>query len=425
MFKFFFTVISLIIFLSHGQVHARKGYGNYEQEWDYVTVRPNAQMFWWLHYVNPLNSSTNGNFSVYEKPLLIWLQGGPGASSTGYGNFEELGPIDLDGNQRNHTWINDYNVLFIDNPIGSGFSHAESFSAYAKTNLEIAEDLLECIRNFYYKLPEFIDVPTYITAESYGGKMAAEFALLWFKEQKEKKIESNLKGVALGDSWISPIDSVISWAPFLLNTGMIDIRGYDLIQKSIEATKLAVEQERWQEATNLWGRTENVIMEIVNNIDFYNILEKKKPNDYFDIRDELLDKLMNSDVKEALGLNVTWGEQSSRVFSILSGDFMKPAVHIVERLLNETNLEIFVFTGQLDLIVATPGTLAWVEALKWHGKKKWETSERKTVVVDNIIEGYVKEYSNFKMYWINRSGHMVPADNPSAMKQILKHLTKG
>lgn len=188
---------------------------------------------------------------------------------------------------------------------------------------------------------------------------------------------------------------------------MIDIRGYDLIQKSIEATKLAVEKERWQEATNLWGRTENVIMETVNNIDFYNILEKKKPNDYFDVRDELLDNLMNSDVKKALGLNVTWGEQSSRVFSTLSGDFMKPAVHIVERLLNETNLEIFVFSGQLDLIVATPGTLAWVEKLKWHGKTKWESSERKTVVVDNIIEGYVKEYSNFKMYWINRSGHMV------------------
>lgn len=36
--------------------------------------------------------------------------------------------------------------------------------------------------------------------------------------QKAGTIKSNLKGIALGDSWISPIDSVMTWAPFLLNT---------------------------------------------------------------------------------------------------------------------------------------------------------------------------------------------------------------
>lgn len=161
-------------------MEGKKGYGgDGEQEWGYVTVREGSQMFWWLHYVNP--QSNKGNYSVFEKPLLIWLQGGPGASSTGYGNFEELGPVDLDGNIRNYTWINDYNVLFIDNPIGSGFSYAESFSAYAKTNRQIADDLIECMRGFFNEFPDFIEVPTYITAESYGGKMAAEFALIWFK----------------------------------------------------------------------------------------------------------------------------------------------------------------------------------------------------------------------------------------------------
>jgi len=36
--------------------------------------------------------------------------------------------------------------------------------------------------------------------------------------QKNGTIKSNLKGVALGDAWISPIDSVMTWAPFLLST---------------------------------------------------------------------------------------------------------------------------------------------------------------------------------------------------------------
>lgn len=77
--------------------------------------------------------------------------------------------------------VNDYNVIFIDNPVGSGFSYAERISGYPKTNAAIASDLLACIKGFLRSYPEFTTVPTYITAESYGGKMAAEFAYVWYQ----------------------------------------------------------------------------------------------------------------------------------------------------------------------------------------------------------------------------------------------------
>lgn len=77
--------------------------------------------------------------------------------------------------------MKDYNVLFIDNPVGTGFSYADNTSAFATTNAQIAADLLEVMRDFYKKLPEFRKVPVYITSESYGGKMAAEFAYVWYK----------------------------------------------------------------------------------------------------------------------------------------------------------------------------------------------------------------------------------------------------
>uniref|UniRef100_A0A8C7EQF0 Serine carboxypeptidase 1 n=1 Tax=Neovison vison TaxID=452646 RepID=A0A8C7EQF0_NEOVI len=58
-----------------------------KEVWNYVTVRKDAYMFWWLYYAtNPCK-----NFS--ELPLVMWLQGGPGGSSTGFGNFEEIGPF--------------------------------------------------------------------------------------------------------------------------------------------------------------------------------------------------------------------------------------------------------------------------------------------------------------------------------------------
>lgn len=128
-------------------------------------------MFWWLY------ETTAKVSNITEKPLVIWLQGGPGASSSGYGNFEEIGPLDVDLNPRNHTWVKDVNLLFIDNPVGTGFSYTESNKALTKTNKQIAEDLLTCILGFYKKHPQFRHVPLYVASESYGGKMAVDFAI--------------------------------------------------------------------------------------------------------------------------------------------------------------------------------------------------------------------------------------------------------
>ena len=53
------------------------------------------------------------------------------------------------------------------------------------------------------------------------------------------------------------------------------------------------------------------------------------------------------------------------------------------------------------------GTVVWVENLKWRNSTEWRAAPREPLVVDNIIEGYVKQYRNLKMFWINRAGHMV------------------
>lgn len=167
-------------------------------------------MFWWLHYTLAVD------VNHAERPLVIWLQGGPGASSTGYGNFEELGPFDLDVVRRDFTWINDLNVLFIDNPVGTGYSYVDDSKYLTTDNRQIALDLVAMLKGFYERLPEFKDTPLHIMSESYGGKMAAEFALMLHREIEAGTIECNLISTGLIDSWMSPIDFVMAWSPFLL-----------------------------------------------------------------------------------------------------------------------------------------------------------------------------------------------------------------
>ncbi|XP_011299445.1 retinoid-inducible serine carboxypeptidase isoform X2 [Fopius arisanus] len=403
----------------------KKGFGPGEQEWGYVTVRPGAHMFWWLYYVTPesYKLDVNGNASVYDKPLIIWLQGGPGSSSTAIGNFEEIGPIDVEGNLRNVTWVRDCNVLFVDNPVGAGFSYVDDINLFAKNNLEIATDLVECMMGFLTEFPGFKDVDIYIFSQSYGGKMASEFALEWYKAQKAGNIQSNLKGVGLGNSWISPIDSMRSWAPFLFSVGAVDTRGKEAIEILVRDTERATNEGSWKRAMNLYWDTANLVSNLTSSMDFYNILEKVRVDGSSE-EPTPLDRLMQTQVSAALHVNVTWGNQSDHVLNHLENDFMRNVTHIVKKLIDDTDLKIFVFSGQLDFIVATLGTVSWVEKLQ-ENDDEWKNSPRKPLIVNNVVEGYQKKSKNFEMYWINRAGHSVPADNPIAAREMLIHMIKG
>ncbi|KAH0558862.1 hypothetical protein KQX54_000613 [Cotesia glomerata] len=82
-------------------------------------------------------------------------------------------------------------------------------SAYAQNNAQIARDLLECIKRFLQKIQAFKNIPTYTFGESYGAKMGAEQAAVWYK-LKNVVMFKMLKGILLGSPWISPIDTVLS-----------------------------------------------------------------------------------------------------------------------------------------------------------------------------------------------------------------------
>ena len=121
------TVITLMLMCTRSFPSTAESYFQEipTETWGYVEVRENAHMFWWLYGAQTSNSSERVN-----KPLIMWLQGGPGGSSTGFGNFEELGPLTVELKPRNTTWIQAANVLFVDNPVGSGFSYVTQPSAY-------------------------------------------------------------------------------------------------------------------------------------------------------------------------------------------------------------------------------------------------------------------------------------------------------
>ncbi|KAG7306425.1 hypothetical protein JYU34_009058 [Plutella xylostella] len=392
-------------------------FGPNKQSFGYVDVREGAHMFYWLFY-------TTAAAAAAERPLVVWLQGGPGGSSTEYGNFALIGPLDMRLQPRNYTWVNDFNVLFLDNPVGTGFSYVDDLSYLTTDNQQIGDDFVAFMRGFYLKHPEFESVPLYIYGQSYGGKMAVDMALKMKEAEAAGTIKSNLRGIGMGNAWIHPIDLTNAWAPLLLATGLVDQAGHDLIMEEAKKTEQLYKEGKFKESTAQWSETQFVLRSSTGPLDIYNILTKEPR---FGIGNGETDpeELMNTQVKPALGIpdHVVFGSQAGDVFEYLETDYMNPVTDGIERLLNETDIIVTKYNGNMDQICGTAGQMLWVERLQWPGAAQFQAAPREPVWVNDRLEGYVQSHGNFRFFYMNVAGHSVPKDSPEGMTAILRDMT--
>ncbi|WOK93992.1 hypothetical protein Cni_G02693 [Canna indica] len=131
----------------------------------YVRINEDKSMFYWFYKAVKAPS---------KKPLLLWLNGGPGCSTIAKGALQELGPFLVTNDGSNlvfnpYTWSNVANLLFLESPVGVGFSYSNKSSDLENQNDEIiAKDTYTFLINWFIKFPEFKSHEFYIAGESYA-----------------------------------------------------------------------------------------------------------------------------------------------------------------------------------------------------------------------------------------------------------------
>ena len=109
-----------------------------------------------------------------EKPLVIWLNGGPGCSSLD-GWAMENGPMFLNKNGtytiNEYSWNKAANMLYIESPGEVGYSYITSgHEDDIKVDDDIvAKDNFNALLSFCVKFPEYKNRDLYISGESYAG----------------------------------------------------------------------------------------------------------------------------------------------------------------------------------------------------------------------------------------------------------------
>ena len=158
---------------------------------------------------------------------MIWLQGGPGSSSL-YGLFEVNGPIsavfetDSSGPTRGklnpHSWHRVASVIYVDSPVGAGFSFHEAEDP-PSTQSEVADDLYEFLLQFFALFPAYRQNDFYAFGESYAGKWVPTICKRIHDMNQISENRINLVGLGIGNGWTAPEDQAV-YAEFLYQASM-------------------------------------------------------------------------------------------------------------------------------------------------------------------------------------------------------------
>ncbi|KAK6916310.1 Peptidase S10, serine carboxypeptidase [Dillenia turbinata] len=144
-------------------------------------------------------------------PLLLWLTGGPGCSALS-GLIYETGPLTFDftasatrGKKPKlklnpYSWTKVASIIFVDEPVGTGFSYATNSQGYNISSTLAAEELYTFIRKWLINHPQFINNPLYVAGDSYSGLIIPQVVQKIVKgNEVGTDPPMNLKGYVMGN----------------------------------------------------------------------------------------------------------------------------------------------------------------------------------------------------------------------------------
>lgn len=429
-----------------------------EQEADRVVRLPGQPLVKFRQYSGYITvNETHGRALFYwffeatkdsdKKPLLLWLNGGPGCSSIGYGEAEELGPFftqkgkpELKFNK--NSWNKVANLLFLESPVGVGFSYTNTTTDLQQLGDAItAQDNYRFLINWFRRFPQFKSHEFYIAGESYAGHYAPQLAEVIYDSNKITAEDNfiNLKGLMIGNPSLDKESD---------NTGRIEyawdhaVISDELLWEIKEKCNFSEEKSGTKECDEAMEE----YMSVYRIIDMYSLYTPRcftsnfssstaaaRPVTVSKFKGETLagyDPCMSDytevymnrvDVQQALHANVTkipyrWTHCSDNTTVPVWNDQPTSMLPVVKKLV-DGGLRIWIFSGDTDGRIPTTATRLALRKLGLKITQTWTP----WYTFNLQVGGWRVEYEGLTYVTVRGAGHQVPTFKPKQALQIVKH----
>ncbi|XP_055467850.1 probable serine carboxypeptidase CPVL [Psammomys obesus] len=379
----------------------------------YITVNKtyNSNLFFWFF---------PARIQPEDAPVVLWLQGGPGGSSL-FGLFVEHGPYVITNNMtvrsRDFPWTTTLSMLYIDNPVGTGFSFTDNAQGYAVNEDNVAQDLYSALVQFFHLFPEYAKNDFYVTGESYAGKYVPAIAHYIHSFNPLRLFKIRLKGIAIGDAYSDPESIIGGYATFMSEIGLLDEQQKKHFQKQCNKCIEFIKEQKWMLAFEILDKlldgdlTSDLsyFQNVTGCTNYYNILQCTEPEDqgYYG-------KFLSlPQVRQAIHVGNRTFSDGAEVEKYLREDTVQSVKPWLAEIMN--NYKVLLYNGQLDIIVAAALTERSLMAMEWNGSKEYKQAQKKIWKIftsDNEVAGYVRQADKFHQVIVRGGGHILPYDQP-------------
>lgn len=320
-----------------------------------------------------------------SKPLVLWLNGGPGCSSLGVGAFSENGPFRPNGEflvKNDYSWNREANMLYLETPIGVGFSYSTNTSSYEAVDDEItARDNLVFLQNWYNKFPNYRHRDLYITGESYAGHYIPQLAKLMVEFNKKQNL-FNLKGIALGNPVMEFATDFNSRAEYFWSHGLISDSTYKMFTSVCNYSRYVSEYYRDSVSPSCSKVMSQVSRETSKFVDKYDVtldvcissvlsqsmaINPQQVSERVDVcvEDKIVNYLNQKDVQKALHARLVGVRRWTVCSNILDYQLLNlemPTISIVGSLI-KSGIPVLVYSGDQDSVIPLTGSRSLVSRL--------------------------------------------------------------
>ncbi|KAL8236918.1 hypothetical protein R6Q59_017999 [Mikania micrantha] len=402
----------------------------------YVTVNEESgrALFYWI---------TEATEEPASKPLVLWLNGGPGCSSIAFGMAEEVGPFHVNKDGKSvylnpYSWNTVANLLFLDSPVGVGYSYSNTSSdIFSNGDERTAADALQFLLNWLQRFPQYKGRDFYITGESYAGHYVPQLSQAIVRYNKANPGSPiNLKGYMVGNALTDDYSDHVGVFQFTWAAGMISDQTYKKLNELCD-------KESFVHPSLECDRIIDISYQEMGNIDPYSIFTP--PCTANSVSNRLLRRwhkvghigqsydpcteqhsTIYFNLPEVHNALHAYHSNQSRTWETCSGvvgmywkDSPTSVLDVYQELIS-SGLRIWMFSGDTDAVIPVTSTRYSIDALNLTTIRPWRAWYE-----DGQVGGWTQTYEGLTFVTVRGSGHEVPLHKPKQALTLLKSFLAG